>query len=310
MQGGMQQVTIGLFHDETIAKELGKKATASDMVFFHRKKDDLVFSFVYPVEDKITAKSQIMNMLDVAIISAEHITPAVGETILMLDSLKVTKGIFIIPPYADTHQLEKMIKDTSLESFQFISKDVHKIIYFLEKQAIKRNQDEAGVITIDHSFHVKGVGEVVLGFVTQGNISKHDKLMIQPIGKETLVRSIQMQDDDVDHAPTGSRVGLALKNVTVDDLKRGYLLSTSEEVHSDSSLTLSFSKNPFYPTISTGSFHATIGLQTVPIKITNIETEKITIETDKPVCYLKNQAVIILDLNADKLHHMGTGTIT
>ncbi len=34
MQGRMQQLTTGLFHDDSLAKELGKKATASDMVFF------------------------------------------------------------------------------------------------------------------------------------------------------------------------------------------------------------------------------------------------------------------------------------
>jgi len=309
MQGRMQQLTIGLFYDDSLAKELGKKATTSDMIFFHRKKDEMVFSFVSPVEDKIIAKSQIMNMIDVAIVSADQISPAVGETILMLDSLNIKKGLFIIPPYADTNQLKKMIKDTTLESFQFMSRDVHQIMEFLEQQSVERNQDSAGVVTIDHSFHVKGVGEVVLGFVTQGIMRKHDKVVIQPIGKETIVRSIQMQDNDVDQAPTGSRVGLALKGVNVNDLKRGYLLSSSDEIISDSSLTLSFSKNPFYPNLSRGSFHPTIGLQTIPIKITSIDKEKMIVETEKLVCYMKNQPVIILDLNADKLHHMGTGII-
>lgn len=305
----MQQLTIGLFHDDTLAKELGKKATASDMVFFHRKIDEGIFSFIYPVEDKITVKSQIMNMSDIAIISAEQITPAVGETILMLDSLKINRGLFIVPPYADLTQLKKMIKDTSLESFQFMGRDVHQIMEFLEQQTVARNQDLAGVVTIDHSFHVKGVGEIILGFVNQGIIRKYEKMVIHPINKETLVRSIQMQDNDVDQASPGSRVGLALKNVTVDDLKRGYILSSSEEIMMGSSLTLSFFKNPFYPDIRQGSFHITIGLQTVPIKIISVDGTTLTVETEKSVAYMKNQSAIVLDLNADKLHHMGTGII-
>ncbi len=88
----MNQITIGIFHDDTFAKDLGKKATESDMVFFHRKTDNAVFSFIHPVEDKIIPKSQIMNTIDAAIISAENITPALGETILMLHSLNQKEG--------------------------------------------------------------------------------------------------------------------------------------------------------------------------------------------------------------------------
>ena len=52
----MQQLTIGIFHDDSLAKDLGKKATESDMVLFHRKTDDQIFTFIYPVEDKIIPK--------------------------------------------------------------------------------------------------------------------------------------------------------------------------------------------------------------------------------------------------------------
>jgi selenocysteine-specific translation elongation factor len=305
----MQQLTIGIFHDDSLAKDLGKKATESDMVLFHRKTDNQIFTFVYPVEDKIIPKSQIIGMIDFAIVSAEQITPALGETILMLDSVNIKKGIIIIEPYMDTTQLEKMIQDTTLSSFQIMPRDVHQIMEYLQIQNIKKDETASVAVTIDHSFHVKGVGEVILGFVNQGTVKKHDKLQLIPLNKEIIIRSIQMQDNDVEAAPAGSRVGLAIKGVKVDDLKRGYLLCSKETAKTSSNINLSFSKNPFYPEINTGKYHTTIGLQTVPISLKKKTDESISIKTERPIAYLTYQHVLILDLNADKLHHMGTGKI-
>lgn len=304
----MKQITIGIFHDDTLVKEFGKKATESDMVLFHRKTDDAVFTFIHPVEDKIIPKSQIMNMIDIAIISAENITPALGETILMLDSVNMKTGIIITQPYADNDQLKKMIKDTSLESFEIMSKDVHQIIEFLQNQAIKKDDDAPVLVTIDHFFHVKGVGEVVLGFVNQGTIKKHDKLKLFPQEKDIIIRSIQIQDKDLDQATSGSRVGLAIKGISVEELKRGDLICEPETVETKKTFSLSFKRNPFYPNPTPGKFHATIGLQNTPVTISEINDDTITFETEKPVSYPPHQNCFILDLNAPKLHHIGTAT--
>jgi len=305
---GMQQVTVGIFHDDNLASDLGKKATESDIVLFHRKTDDHLFTFVYPVDGKIIPKSQIMNMIDIAIISAKEITPSLGETILMLDSLGLEKGI-IIPSYSNLSQLEKMIENTTIESFHRMERNVHQIMDYLQNQTIQKNIQGSVAVTIDHAFHVKGVGEVVLGFVNQGIINKHDKLTLFPSDKQLIIRSIQIQDKDLDSAPAGSRVGLAIKGVNASDLNRGFILSNTENTKATSTCSLSFKKNPFYSQISKGKFHMTIGLQTVPMMISTINDSVITIQTEKPVSYLPNQPVLLLDLNANKLHHMGTGFI-
>ncbi|MBS3778437.1 MAG: hypothetical protein KGY50_04000 [Candidatus Thermoplasmatota archaeon] len=305
----MQQVNIGIFHDDSLAKSLGKKATESDMVLFHRKTDDQIFTFAYSVEDKIIPKSQIINMIDVAIISAEEITPALGETILMLDSVGINKGIIITQPYADNTQLEKMIQGTTLSSFHMMTRDVHQIMEILQKQTITKEDDAPVAVTIDHSFHVKGVGDVILGFINQGIVRKHDKLMLHPLDKQITVRSIQMQDNDVEAASGGSRVGLAVKGASVDDLNRGYILSNPESTLTSQECKLSFNQNPFYPNVSVGKYHVTVGLQTVPIEISEIKDSSIIITTDKPISYLSHQHFLFLDLNAEKLHHMGTGKL-
>ncbi len=305
----MKHVTISIFHDEKLVSELGKKSTASDILMSNRKTDDCIFTFMSPVEDKLTTKTMILSTIDFAIISCEQITSDVGETILLLDSVGIKEGMIIVPEYSDTTQLTNLIKDTTLQNFTITEKNISKIMQILEKINPERNISAPPVIIVDHSFSVKGVGEVILGVVKQGIIHKHDKLMLLPINKEVVIRSIQMQDKDFDEASTGCRVGLAIKGATAEEMKRGSAFTVSDAAKTDTKFTLKFTKNRFYPEVKKGVFHATIGMQSIPITITDIKENTITIETEKPVCYTKDDNFILLDLNAKKLHHIGNGKI-
>lgn len=305
----MKHLTIGIFHDENLGKELGKKGTESDILMFNRKTDDFVFTFMSPVEDKLTPKTQIISTIDAAIVSCKEITPEIGETILLLDSVGIKNGIIVVPEYADTTQIRSLIKDTSLQNFTIIDKNVPKILQLLEAFNSQRDAAKPAVIIVDHSFSVKGVGEVILGFVKQGTFHKHDKMNLLPINKEVVIRSIQMQDKDFDEATAGCRVGLAIKGATAEEMGRGSVFTAPDGTRTDAKFILNFTKNRFYPEISKGIFHATIGMQSMPISITDIQENKIKIETEKPICYTKEDNFILIDLNAKKLHHIGNGKI-
>jgi selenocysteine-specific translation elongation factor len=305
----MNDLNIGIFHDEKLGSELGKKGTESDILMFNRKTDDFVFTFMSPVEDKLSTKTQIISTLDAAIIVCEKITPEIGETILLLDSMRVNSGLIVVPEFTDTTQIEDLIKDTSLSSFSIVEKDNIKIIQEIEKFKIKRDNDSSAVVIIDHSFSVKGVGEVVLGVVKQGVIHKHDKLRLMPLDKEIVVRSIQMQDKDFDEAFAGCRVGLAIKGASSEEMKRGTLIGASDAVKTGTIFSLEFAHNRFYPDLKPGVYHCTVGMQTFPVKINKVEDKKITIESEKLVCYSDDSKFILIDLNAEKLHHIGTGKI-
>lgn len=309
MHSLMKHLTIGLFHDENLGNELAKKGTESDILMFNRKKDDLVFSFMSPVEDKLTTKTQIISTIDAAIISCDEITPELGETILIIDSVGIKEGVIIVPEYTDTTQIEKLIKDTSLEKFNILNRNIPKILEILEGIQPKRDTNEPTSIIVDHSFSVKGVGEVILGLVKTGIVHKHDKMILLPIDKEVTIRSIQMQDKDFDEASAGCRIGAAIKGATADEMKRGSVFTKENGAKIDTNFTLNFSKNPFYPELKKGVFHLTIGMQSVPVNITKIKENTIEIESEKPVCYTEKDNFILIDLNAKKLHHIGTGTI-
>jgi len=265
----MKHLTVGVFQDDTIARELGKIDTESDIAMFHRKMDEQTFAFIYPVEDNLSAKSQIVSCIDAAIVAFAEGSRELGETVVMLDALGVSNGIAVTSPYTTPDQIAAIIKDTTLESFIVGKRDGVKMLEVLKSYRPERDTAAPALVVVDHSFSVRGVGEVMLGFVKKGIVRKYDKLVLLPSNKEVVVRSIQVQDEDFEEADAGSRVGLAIKGATVDDMKRGSILSASSSLSSDTKLTLSFKKSPFYSDeVREGAFHATVGLQTVPIIVT------------------------------------------
>lgn len=306
----MKHITIGIFHDENLGKELGKKGTESDILMFNRKTDDCIFTFMSPVGDKLTTKTQIISTIDAAIICCENMTPEIGETILILDSVGISNGMIVVPEYTDSAQLRNLIKDTSLKNFVIIDKNILNIMENLEKINPERDTSSPTAIIVDHSFSVKGVGEIILGIVKQGTIHKHDKMILLPANKEVVIRSIQMQDKNFDEANSGCRVGLAIKGATAEEMRRGSVFTTQDGAKTDTKFILNFTKNRFYPEINKGVFHATIGMQSIPINIIDVKQNTVTIETEKPVCYTKDDDFILIDLNASKLHHIGNGKIS
>jgi len=306
----MNHLTVGVFQDDTLGPELGKKGTESDFAMFNRKMGEEIFTFMSPVGDKLVAKSEIISSIDVAIVAFPGITRELGETLVMLDLLGVANGIAVTSPYATPERIAGIIKDTSLKSFIVEERDPIKLIELLKNYRPKRDTTSPALVVVDHSFSVKGVGEVILGFVRRGLVRKYDKLTLLPANKEVLVRSIQMQDEDYEQAEAGSRVGLAMKGATVEEMKRGSVLCAPGSALAGTSFKLSFRKSPFYSDdLSEGTFHATLGMQTAPITITEMGGTSIAIESEKTMAYTRDDPFLLLNLNAKKLRVMGRANV-
>ena len=302
----MKHLAVGIFHDETIGRELGKKDTESDISMFNRKMDQRVFTFMYPLGDKLSAKSQISSSIDAAIVVFSEMTRELGETVMILDSFGISKGVAVTSPYVTPDSIFAITKDTSLKSFIVEERDALKILEFLKSLDPERDTVSPTLVVVDHSFSVRGVGEVILGFVKKGIVRKYDKLLLQPTNKEVMIRSIQMQDEDYDEAEAGSRVGLAIKGATLEEMKRGSILCASDNIRTSTTVKLSFKKNPFYSDdVAEGSFHATVGMQTVPITISETSEDSIVIESEKSIAYTPEDTFLLLDLNAKKMRVMG-----
>jgi selenocysteine-specific elongation factor len=127
-----------------------------------------------------------------------------------------------------------------------------------------------------------------------------------PSRKEVLVRSIQIQDEDFDEAEAGTRVGLAVKGAGIEELRRGAVLCSDDNVRLDNRLTLSYESSRFYSEgVREGAFHMTVGMQTVPITIFEKYDGRISVESDRPVAHTPDDVFLLLDLNGKSTRVMG-----
>lgn len=78
---------------------------------------------------------------------------------------------------------------------------------------------------IDRVFSVKGAGTIVTGSLIEGVIRKNEKLHLLDIDKQTTVKSIEVHDNQKEFVESPNRVALNLSNLSVNSIKKGFILS-------------------------------------------------------------------------------------
>ncbi|WP_337861157.1 EF-Tu/IF-2/RF-3 family GTPase [Ferroplasma sp.] len=221
----MESYNIFCYNASDYIKEIAKIGTNSDILLYHRKDGDMVMTFIEPVKypEKVSSLTDSIYPSDIAIVKVSTINKDLGEVIVALDLMEKKNGI-IIAGEEQKPIIKKIIENTSLKDYKFFNGKPMELVEQIKSMKIIRDKN-SNMTVIDHFFKVKGVGTVALGFVLSGSISKHQKLILSDLDKEVEIRSIQMNDVDVDTASAGSRVGLALKNVEPSDMERGMFLS-------------------------------------------------------------------------------------
>jgi selenocysteine-specific translation elongation factor len=318
--------------DTSIANDLGKKGTSTDITIYDRKTNDQIISYcfsnTYP--DKLQSLLQSISMSDYAILNISHLDSFLGEQILALDIFNIKKGFILYSYNIDGEKIKNIIKKTSLASFQILD-DIEQLKNSLSKLQTVEEQQEKDIgakdngqqqqpsttinnnsvyIPIDHVFDVKGVGTVILGCIKQGEIKTYDELEINPLNKSIVIKSIQMHDDPVNYSKKSSRVGLAIKGVSAKDVSRGDIITTpglSKIING--SFQIKFNKNPYFKEdiVETQNYMISIGLQIRTVKIKNIGNSELDIKIEKPVAYIKNDRCILFSPDSKTMRIMGYG---
>ena len=219
-------LTTAVLNDPELGRILGKKGTSSDLTFYNRKLGGEVFIFVEPNTEKLGAVLQAVAMADAAIVRIDALTPEVGELLLALDMLEKRQGLLILDGVV-REQVLPVLKGTVAEGYAVVEREFNAVISALRN--FSHNSAPPIRVEVDHAFTVRSVGTVVLGCGRGGRIEKHQRLTLLPQRREVLVKSIQIQDENVDSAGAGDRVGLALKGVESDEIERGDLLTPEPE---------------------------------------------------------------------------------
>ena len=304
----MKSVNYTLLADESVAKEFGKKGTATDLTIYDRKESGVVKTWTVPngFPEKIPPLLQAINMGEYVVFCVSKLDKFTGEQIVALDVLKKTRGIVTHSYDVDRDKLLTMIKGTVVEEYKMVDiADLKKEVDLLEPVS----QDGPVRIPVDHCFDVKGVGTVILGKVVQGKVKAYDKLKLLPKGDEVMVKSIQMHDDAVEEATSPARVGLAVKGVTSDDVARGDQLSLGEGIITSQEIVLDYVPNKFFKEkISEGqTFLVNIGLQTRAAKVESLTPMKISL--NKPASFAKNETCLLLTPESQTILNVGSGPI-
>jgi len=295
-------LTIGVFGDQELARKMGKSGTTNDIAFYNHGSSEGIFTFVCPNSEKIQTLLQVLNIIDLPIIVVKEVTKEIGETIIAINEMNFSKG-FIITEMKDV--ISSFIKNTSLEKFEIIEEG--QVWPKLLETKIERNDDFL-IIPVDNYFNVKGLGTVILGIIKSGKINLHEKVMIEPLGKEVVVKGIQSNDRDIEEADAGMRIGLNLKGVEAEELKRGYVICRDIEKSKD--IRIRFIKNKFFKQELTQEMPVllSVGLQVISCNIESLGSE-LKIKSNQLIAYRKNQHCIIASQNDIMPRIIGSGSI-
>jgi selenocysteine-specific translation elongation factor len=305
----LKSINFVILGDSSIAAQLGKKGTATDIVIHDRKTADTVYTWTTPTGDKIQSLMQAVNIAEYAILNVAKLDKFLGEQIIALDSVGLSDGLILHSFEVESDKLKTLLKGTALANYQFID-SVDQLKQEMTK--LKPKSAEGPItISIDHAFDVKGVGAVALGVVKQGAVKVHDELVLLPGKKNVLIKSIQMHDEPVESSSSPARVGLAIKGASADDISRGDVICAPNTAKvSSGAVAIKFVKSPFFKgdLPENHAYLMSLGMQVKAAKV-KFEGEILQVTPEKAIVYKQGETIVLLKPDSQGTRIAGKGLI-
>ena len=89
---------------------------------------------------------------------------------------------------------------------------------------------------IDRVFTLRGIGTVVTGTLTGGQLRRDQKIVVQPGNLQTRIRSIQSHGRELEVAEPGMRTAISLPDVSVEQISRGNVVTIADFASANSTL--------------------------------------------------------------------------
>jgi selenocysteine-specific elongation factor len=97
---------------------------------------------------------------------------------------------------------------------------------------------------IDRVFTLRGIGTVVTGTLTGGQLRREQKIVVQPGNLQARIRSIQSHGRESEVARPGMRTAINLPDVSVEQIKRGNIVTIADFAAANSTLIAFLEKSP------------------------------------------------------------------
>jgi selenocysteine-specific translation elongation factor len=317
----MRPLTVGCLGNLDYARELGKKSTESDVQLASFKEGDTLVSLVIPIRypEKPAALAYAVNSADAGLLVVDALTKEVGESILAADAAGLAQGVIVLRNYLQPDQLAPLLKNTVLEKWAMRTDDKPAEVRAALAQFQAKGTAEGPLrVPVDHHFDVKGIGTVLLGFVAQGQVQRHASYRLYPTKKAVQVRSVQVHDEDVDSAPAGDHVGLAIKGIGNDEVDRGFVLAPEGSLEARAekdTVKLRVTCSKFFKAGINGDMvlYLAIGWQFVPLRVKYGQvvpgaSGSIDAALQKPLAFEKGQRGVLFSLDATQ-RIVGAGVV-
>jgi len=293
-------VTVALVGAPEVAKELGKKGTASDLTLFNAVHDAHAMTVVEPTQfpEKVAPLVEALAMADRCLLTILELSRAVAETIAIVDLTDIPTTVVLGPSIGDA-EVGRLLKGSRLESAPRVPLDYPHLRQLLEEWTAPA-VDGPVEVPIDHAFPVKGVGAVALGVVRRGVLRAHERLHLYPTGKDVEIRSIQVHDADRKEAACGERVGVALKGIDAEELARGQVLAPAGSLREGTTVPGGPLVRCRYYRGDAGpgaQLHLALGLQVVPVTLDRSDASGVAVTADRPVVFRPGAIALLLDLS-------------
>ncbi|MGI0071739.1 MAG: EF-Tu/IF-2/RF-3 family GTPase [Thermoplasmata archaeon] len=293
-------VTVAVVGSGEVAKDLGKRGTASDLTLFNAVRDGHAVTLVEPTQfpEKFPPLVAALAMADRCLLVVGELTRPVAETIATVDLVDVPTTV-VRGPSVGAAELERSLKGSRLEGVEAVALDLPALRALLDGWSAPV-LDGPVMVPLDHAFPVKGVGTVALGVVRRGTLRSHDALRIWPSARSVEVRSIQVHDIDRKEAGCGERVGVALRGVEADELSRGQVLAPDGSLASATTLRGSaFVRGRYYRGDARvgAQLPLAVGLQTAPASVDELTPERVVVTADRPIVFRPGEPAYLLDLS-------------
>jgi elongation factor 1-alpha len=96
-------------------------------------------------------------------------------------------------------------------------------------EAPTRPVDKPLRLPLQDVYKIGGIGTVPVGRVETGIMKPGDVVVFAPSGVTTEVKSIEMHHESLPEATPGSNVGFNVKNISVKDIKRGFVCGNTKQ---------------------------------------------------------------------------------
>lgn len=135
-------------------------------------------------------------------------------------------------------QVEKLIEKSNKKSIKILDIDYSKplnqlkqVIYDFSQNISFKRVLPYNIVKIDNSFSINGYGTVVSGNLLHGSFYLGQEVTIYPKKIRSKIRIIESHKKNLDKIERYSRVAFNLPKISVGDINRGYVLSTSDNLY-------------------------------------------------------------------------------